>query len=146
MNNQNQLGQQLAFGTRNAVAMIERIITIPNMAEEIKKGFDDNGDAFLAFLLVPGVTSVLPDKLLTVFSASYCAEGYTSGAAIDELLDHLGWTKDLSRLHDKIGTSDLLVWDKPKLREVLEGDYAFIETYQACYVFDRRQILWEIEP
>lgn len=146
MNKQNQLEQQLVFGTRNAVAMMARIITIPKMAEAIKKGFDDHGDAFLAFLLVPGVTSVLPEKILTVFSAAHCAEGYTSGAAINELLGHLGWTKDLSRLHDKIGASELLDWDKPQLREVLEEDYAFIETYQACYVFDRSQILREIEP
>lgn len=145
MNNQNQLEQQLVFGTRNAVAMMARIITIPEMADVLKKGYDDHSDAFLAFLLVPGVTSLLPGKILTVFSDSYCAKGETAGTAVNELLGCLDWTKDLSQLHNKIGASDLRTWDWPQLREVLEEDYAFIETYQACYVFDRSQIRREFE-
>lgn len=141
MNYQLHLAEQrLVATTRVAASAISKILDEEPVHQSAINGYESHGNAYIAFLLVPGASNVLPKDALEAFDAAHCASTNTMQEAIEAALNYNGWEKRFKELEDEIGVDDLLDRDDPRLLESLKESYAFIDTYSGCHVFDLEEI------
>lgn len=136
-NNYHLYDHALADANRNAVAVIEWIISNRELYEAARKAYETSDNALAAFLLVPESQSVRPSQLSEACEAAFDVFADNKQQAVEELIEVKGWTGRLNQLNDDIGAIDLLTWDEGRLQGVLGERYEFIETYAGCYVFNR---------
>lgn len=146
MENQIKIEQQrTAEVSATAVDVIYQIASNPHRQRVLTSGCEAHGVAFAAFLLLPDTRHLDPDNLLDRFYASYCVKGHSRKEATAQLLEHSGWERALRALYDEIEADGVLRWDDRRLREFLEHRYAYIETFEGCYIFDLHALKVKVE-
>lgn len=125
-----------ADGLLPAVSAIGRVARSPEFARAVAAGHEARGDAFLAFVTLPGTTQVRDSEALDAFDITYCLTADSLPYAVRMLLDFNGWQKQIDALYAELGTDRFLSWDESRLLEALEKRYTFVPTPNAYHVFD----------
>lgn len=132
--------QRTAEVSATAVDVISQIASNLQRQQALTTGCEAHGVAFAAFLLVPEVGRLDAENLHDTFTAAYCVKGESRNEATEQLLEHLGLERALRRLNDELDLDGFLRWDEQALREVLDEGYAFVQTFEGCYVFDLSKV------
>lgn len=119
-----------------AVEVLQLFVQDPGWAEAYARITDRYKDAFMAFLLIPGLARMSAENLVTTFELAHCVKGKNREEATRRLLLHLGWTQALDALGAEHNIDGLLDWDEERLRQVLELRYAFVHVKHCVHVFD----------
>lgn len=124
--------------TSVVAALLEKLVLDEEWYEAFQDGRHNYGHAFTAFLLMPEILTQVPEQLVSLFDRAFVLENQKSEAhAREALLERSGWEKIRSFVHRDPRFKDLLRWDENELRAAFEKRYAFINTYEGCFVFRR---------
>lgn len=142
MTNQiNELTQmRVDDATSIATDLLEKIATSKEWRDVLRRGRDQYGSLFAAFLLVPFIRDRTPDQLVSLCGRTFAAEGRDEDDAREMLLDLNGWNDKRVAANRQIGFEGVLTWDETRLQEALDARYWFVQTYDGCFVFDRTRL------
>lgn len=119
-----------------AIESIRRLLVDAKFAELAADYHSLDGDAFLAFLLLPGVSQLELGVITAVFDAAYCGDAQSEQEAIEKLLASLGWQRNLDDLGEDVDASDVATREWLRFREVFELRYVFVKSPSGYHVFD----------
>lgn len=140
--NNNQINERIQMRvddvTSRAAQLLEKIAVTEEWGEVLVDGCQEHGNAFTAFLPAPFVTMHRPGQLLELNDRAFVLQGRNEEDEVETLVLRNGWEEIRATANRNLGVDELLTWGDDDLRLVPSDRYAFIRTYDGCFVFDRK--------